>query len=267
VLGWERRIASQIFVFDGRTGHSVTLLDVDADARGFTFHDPWPGDSLLSKPHNAAGVDAQRSGKLWHLTADELSRVVVAAFVAPLPWAEINGQPGRMSFNELQSADFCGRFVIRETERDASDPGQVVVQLRTGAFREHLTIEVTLNEREVITSAELRLREGWLIGPPVGVNPMATDIASRFLRTFAPPPDKDQVEPMAQAIRQFRIDAANKARLEDPQFVASEPGQALRAYAGVGSDGLRLPMAGAVLSIQTQPVDNQPWRSLRIECL
>jgi hypothetical protein len=267
LLSRESRSAAQIFVFDGRTGHSVTLLGTDDDGRGFTFHDPWPGDSLLSKAHNAAGVDAQRRGNLWHATADELGRVLVAAFVAPLAWAEVNGQPGRIGFTEFQATDFWSFFRVRETSRDESDPGAIVAHLRTGGFAEHLGLQVTLNEIGLITAAELRLREAWLIGPPAGVNPLATDITASFVRTVTPPVDRDQVEPIAQAIRQFRIDAANKARLEDPRFVASEPGRALQAYAGVGSDSLRLPMTGAVLSIVTQPVDNQPWRTVMVDCL
>ena len=268
LLTRDGRAATQLFTFDGRTGHAVTLFGADADGGGFTFHDPWPGDSLLSKHANAAGVDARRVGTRWHVTAAELARVAVAAFVPPLPWAEVTGQPGRLSYAELQTTDFWSFFHVREASRDDRDPADVLVLLKTGGFKEHVDLDLTLNEHGLIRSAELRLRESWLIGPPYGVNPFATDIAASFLAILAPPLDRPQVEPIVQAIRAFRLDAANKARFEDPDFVASEAGRALQAYAGVGSDTLRLPLTGSVLSIGPDPGSvGEPWRSLRIDCV
>ena len=267
LLTRDTRAAAQLFTFDGRTGHAVMLLGADADGTGFTFHDPWPGDSLLSRHANAAGVDARRVGTRWHVTAAELARVAVAAFVPPLLWAEVTGQPGRLSYAAFQATEFWSFFHVREASRDDRDPTSVLVLLKTGGFAEHVDLELTLGERALVTSAELRLRESWLIGPPYGVNPFATDVAASFLATATPPLDRPQVEPITRVIRAFRLDAATKARLEDPEFIASDTGRALQAYAGVGSDSLRLPMAGSVLGIETDSSVGEPWRSLRIDCV
>jgi len=262
---WDKRAFATAFTFAGRTGHCVALLGTDPDGQGFTFHDPWPCDSLLSNNQDMPGVNAQRVGSYWHITAAELTGVVVAAFVAPNVWAEVTGQPGRISFPALQSTNFWSFFNLHEKSREARDPANVDVILGTGGdFADEIEVRLTLNERSLINTAELRLRESWLIGPPLGLNPFATDIAASFLDTLAPPIDQAQIRPIAEAIREFRLDTATQARLADQRFVSSAAGRALQAYAGVGSDELYLPMTGSVLIIDTQTIVDQPWRSLRI---
>ncbi len=231
----EARIATQIFTFDGRTGHSVTLLH--ADASGFTFHDPWPGDSLLSKHQNAAGIHAQHDGQRWRLTSAELETVIVAAFVPPLAWAELSGQAGRVRYQDLQASDFWRFFHIRETGRAEAEPGVPVVQLRTGGFAEHLSLTVRLSKQDSIDAAELRIRGAWLAGAGA---PLAADLAGNFLKAMAPSVDRAQVEPIARAI------------LEHLHPAGSE---------------VRQPMAGSIVSIDTAMLDGAPWRSLRIDCL
>jgi hypothetical protein len=263
VLTWDDPTAAQLCTFDGRTGHAVTALS--ADTGGFTFHDPWPGDSLLSAYQNAAGVDAQPIGGEWHITAAELARVVVAAFIFPLLWAEVTGRPGRVSFAALQASEFWAFFHVSETARNERDPARVSVYLKTGGFTEHVAMSMTLSRRGFISTAELRLRQSWLLGPPWGVNPFATDIAAGFLSALTPEADRDRIEPIARTIRGFRMDAANRARFGDQQFLASVAVRGLQAYAGVGADQLTLPMTGSTLSIATESRADEAWRVLRID--
>ncbi len=76
--------AAQVFYYDSkkRIGHSIALLKYDANTSRFTYHDSVPGDSLLCKENNLAGIDAQPEGyNDWSITVAELEKVIIAAFV------------------------------------------------------------------------------------------------------------------------------------------------------------------------------------------
>ena len=70
------RMAVQVLYHDDYMGHSVALLRYDNETSRFTYHDPWPGDSLLCRDFNAAGIDAQKNESGWSVTAAELEKVI-----------------------------------------------------------------------------------------------------------------------------------------------------------------------------------------------
>src|SRR5262249_38278300 len=68
-FGTLERFAAQLFVHDGRLGHSVTALGHDPQRGTFRYHDPWPDRSLLCREFNLAGIDAQPAeGGSWEIT-------------------------------------------------------------------------------------------------------------------------------------------------------------------------------------------------------
>ena len=148
-----------------------------------------------------------------------------------------------------------------------ADPTRISVTVQPGGYREHISMILALSQRGMIVAAELRIRELWLMGPPAGVNPLARDLSTSFIEALTPQTDRAHVEQIVDTIRAFRIDAANKARLTSPEFVASPAGQALQAYANIGEGELVLPMGGSVLSITTKSNADEPWRSMRIDCI
>lgn len=226
------RQAAQIFYYDGETGHSVTLLGYNAVHRTFEFHDPWPGRSLLCEENNPAGVNAKPSAGndgLWTVTADELRRVIVVAFVEPAAWADLSGDPFRVAYGDLQASDFWSFFHISEYERQAVEAGRVGIRLLTGGFRNDLVLRVVLDEREEIRHAEAALRRPWVTGPPFGVNPFALDFAGSFLNAFVPTPDKGRVAPLIDALQRLG-DPEGASRLPRNKEVWDVAGSLLMAY-------------------------------------
>ncbi len=82
ILKLSDNTAVQVFYLDGKIAYSITLLKYDANTSRFIYHDPWPEGSLLCKEYSAAGIDAQPEGyNNWSITAAELEKVIIAAFV------------------------------------------------------------------------------------------------------------------------------------------------------------------------------------------
>ena len=96
--GQGRRHPSQTLYYDkqGKTGHSIALLDVSPLGPGqrFAYIDPWPGRSLLCEENNKAGIKAEPlemtalhfgartvDVQAWAVTREELARVLVAVFI------------------------------------------------------------------------------------------------------------------------------------------------------------------------------------------
>lgn len=226
------RQAAQIFYHDGETGHSVTLLGYDPVPGAFEFHDPWPGRSLLCAENNPAGVSAKpsaRNHRRWTITADELRRVIVVAFVEPATWADLTGTPFRLTYGDLQASDFWSFFHLSEYERRAAEEGRVRIRLLTGGFRNDLVLRIVLDEREDIRHAETALRRPWVTGPPFGVNPLALDFAGSFLTTFVPAPDQSQIAPLADALRRL-CDPRGASTLPQDKELWDVAGSLLMAY-------------------------------------
>lgn len=265
VLDYQARSAAQLFTFDGSIGHSVTALSADPGAAGITFHDPWPGDSLLSAAQNSASLAAQRVDRGWHLTAAELERVLVAAFVGPAVWDGVTGGPGLVDMQDLWSSDFASFFHVREVARDDSDPTYVEVTLQPGQFTEHIDMTVVHYENGQICSAKLRLRESWVIGPPWGLNPLAKDIAASWLGTFVPPADAPRLTPRVVDLRALRLDEATQRKMQDPVWSAGEAGRFIGAYAGVTQEPFFAAYDMTALRVSTvQDDERAPWTELSL---
>ncbi|GAB2658915.1 hypothetical protein [Kribbella swartbergensis] len=262
-LNHRARSSVQLFVFDGRSGHSVTALSADTD--GITFHDPWPGDSLLSKAYNAAGVDARRHGDLWHITSSDLERVLVAAFIPPGIWAAMSGRPAVPTLGELRASDLWSFFNLREAARDDSDPTYVPVTLQPGGFSEHIGMRLFCYEDEVISSAELALRQSWVIGPPMGINPFATDVAASWLSALVPATDSAQMAPLIEELRSLRLDESLKAKTQDPVWNAGETGRLIAAYLGLTDQSFATAGALSFLVVETSGDKEEiPWTRLSL---
>jgi hypothetical protein len=160
--------------------------------------------SLLCREFNAAGVDAQPAeNRQWRITEAELTRVNFAAFLMPTHWADLSGRTYRLHYPELQQSDFWKFFHLHEVERTAEGK-QTAVLLRPGAFQQELVMRLWLDDVEGVRRGSLALRRGWIVGPPHGINPLATDITKSFLGTLLPEPDRAAGAPYIQAIVSLR---------------------------------------------------------------
>jgi hypothetical protein len=251
---------SQVFYHDGSRGHSITILGYDTGNRTFTFMDPWPGRSLLCAENNPAGIDARPSPtqpKLWTITADELQRVIVVAFVEPAMWVNHTGDRFRLTYDGLRSSEFWTFFHITEQSRHPAEGGRTGVQLLPGGFPEHLFIRIELDDDDVVLHAQAGLRRSWMIGPPYGVNPFALDFACSYLATCVPAVDREQVQPLVDALR----------RLGDPEAVAALPrdaetwnvaGELLMTYMG-GKDRYSRMFEYSSMDVRNITDVGDPW--------
>ena len=216
LFGTEDRVAFPILYHDGHLGHSVTLFEYESGTGRFTYHDPWPGESLLTKDYNAAGVDAQAKNGYWSITSAELGKVIFVAFVERAVWSEYQGEKYYMTYDEFTASDFWNFFHIKEVARQ-DDDGQTNVTLKPGGFQSEIEMSVTLNEKNRLTAGLLRVKRSWVIGPPHGVNPLALDIVRSFIRTLTPPPDQDEVADVVNMLQQIQNPAyANQMVDEGP---------------------------------------------------
>jgi hypothetical protein len=124
------RTAAQLFVYDGHTGHCVTVHRALPERRGFEYHDPWPTGSdpwpegsFLVAGRNKAGVKAQPLGTRWFVSEADLEKVAFAAFVTHGSWALTNGDEYRVSIDGLKKSDFWTFFAMTESERFLSPDG------------------------------------------------------------------------------------------------------------------------------------------------
>jgi hypothetical protein len=259
------RSAVQLFVFDGRTGHAVSAHSADPDCAGITFHDSWPGDSLLSKAQNAAGADARRVGDAWRITAGDLELVLVAAFIAPAIWASMSGQPGLPTLTELRSSDLWSFFHLSESGRDDSDPTYVSIAVQTEGFREHNEIQLRCNEKDEICSAVLRLRQSWVFGPPYGINPFATDIAASWLATLVPQKDRLKLDPLIRELRSLRLDERLRENSQRAEWSRSDVGRLVAAYLGLDDHSFASSQDLSFLTVETsKDPDGTAWTQLRL---
>ncbi|MER7045477.1 hypothetical protein [Streptomyces jumonjinensis] len=183
------------FVHDGRSGHGVNLLGREGDR--IIYEDPWPGESLLCRHQNAAGIDAREHGEhQWTITEDELARVLVGVHIWPSLWAEAGGKPGALRYSKLRDSEFWSFFGIHErTGADGDQDGpHRTVHLSTGGFTDKVALELECDGRDRITCATLQLREDWAVCPPWGLNPFALDIARSFMGALIPLADRAMME-------------------------------------------------------------------------
>ena len=180
------------------------------------------------------------SGNAWRITAGDLERVLVAAFIGPAIWASMSGQPGLPTLTELRASDFWSFFHISQSARDDSDPTYVSITLQTGGFSEHNAIQLRCNEKDEICSAVLRLRQSWVFGPPYGINPFATDIAASWLATLVPQTDRPKLDPLIGELRSLRLDERLKENSQRAEWSRSDVGRLVAAYLGLDRPFVRV---------------------------
>jgi hypothetical protein len=263
-LAVRKRSAAQLFVSDGQCGHVITALQADADMSGLTYHDPWPGDSLLSVGQNAAGVSARRAGEGWHITNRELEKVIVAAFIVPSVWALMCGEPGPPTFTDLRNSEFWQYFHISEESHDDSDRTHVHIRLRPGGWVEHIAMHLYCYEDDYISSAELSLRQSWVIGPPWGINPFAKDLARSWLLALTAASDQEAIRPLVDQLRSLTIDEELKTKTMDPQWCKSPAGQLTAAYLGLNDTEFHVALGMTAIFVDSLRADNDTWTRILV---
>lgn len=254
--------AVSVYESDGRTGHTITVLGWDPERSRFTYHDPWPGDSLLAAANNIAGVAAteEQDGD-WSISRDELAKVVQAAFLFPSTWADLTGNPSQQPYAELQKSEFFSFFNIQEV---ASRPlgTSTEISLKTGGFQEHVDLTVWTNVNQRVSEATLQLRESWVIGPPMGVNPFAVDIARSFLLALAPPQNRGEIQRLAETLSSLHDLEAMRPTLQDPAFAETDEGRLIAAY--IGNASFFLTLTYCTIGVETELREDQPWIGMTI---
>jgi hypothetical protein len=258
------RLGVQTFVFDGRVGHCITLLDHDPSTSSFVYHDPWPGRSLLCSENNAAGVAATATDKgYWRITESELRLVIFAIFLWPSEWAELTGTKYKVPYPEFEKSEFWSFFNLHEQLREESSGTSAVVHLKTGGFSDEIQLKVTLDELDVaerILSATLSLRRAWIMGEPWGVNPFALDITKSFLEALAPDPDRSDFQPLIEGLWALRSPEDARALIAQGKN-SPAVNQLLSTYVG-GQAESNIFMAFSHLAINNVEREGEPWLTL-----
>jgi hypothetical protein len=211
---------------DGKTGHCIRITDYDSARDRFIYHDPWPERSLLAKENNSAGVDAQPEGTRWSVTAQELVRVVFAAFVFPSQWARVRGQDFDILYESWKDSDFFKFFRLKQLdERAVGDRTQRT--FAPGAFQQDIALEVECNPAGKIKRTSLLLTQDWTIKNFM----LALDLAKSFVASFAPGPDRPKYDEIATALWSLRDPRALlKAKETDPN--ESDAARCVHAFMG-----------------------------------
>jgi hypothetical protein len=265
----DKTVAFPILYYDGHMGHSVTLLTYDRNSRRFAYHDPWPGDSLLCRDYNVAGVDAQRIDGSWSVTSDELEKVIFAAFIIqPAIWSEYLGEKYYTTYDEFQLSDFWSFFHIRETGREADgDAKWTRIMLKTGGFQSEIDLSIKVSPRSRLKEGLLSLKRNWMIGPPYGLNPFALDVARSFIAALTPPPDHDAVSDIFQMLNQIRDRRYAEQLIKEGQET-SNIHRALFTYLG-SSPSFESVFPFSSFSMKNYPNNGADWMDIliRIETL
>lgn len=221
-----------ILFFDGHMGHCIYFRDYDNKKLSFVYHDPWPGDSLLCRDFNAAGIDAQPKDRYWTITATELEKVIFAALVYRPLWSEYMGEKYYTTYDEFKTSDFWTFFHLKEVDRNAqNDDGNMLIKLKTGGFQSEIDLSVTMNQKNRLVEGLLSVKRSWVIGPPYGLNPFALDIVRSFIAALTPPPDQDAVSRFINMLHQIE-DPAYAEQLVNEGLEKSILHQALFTYLG-----------------------------------
>lgn len=257
------RMGVPILYHDGNMGHSVSLMSYEGDAGRFTYHDPWPGDSLLCRDFNAAGVDARPQGGYWSITSGELEKVIFAAFVARPFWSEYVGEKYYATYDEFKDSDFWRFFHLKEAGRQGpGEDGKTLVTLKTGGFQSEIDLSVTVNSKNRLAEGTLGVKRGWVIGPPHGLNPYALDVVKSFIGALVPPPDLDAASPLVEML----------GRITDPaygeQLVNEGPDKsiwhrALFTYLGP-SPSFEAPLRYSNVSMKNTERDGEGWLDVQV---
>lgn len=258
LFGMGERLAVPILYHDGHMGHSVTLIEYENDAGRFIYHDPWPGHSLLCRDFNAAGIDARPQGRSWSVTADELEKVIFAAFVGRPFWSEYVGEKYYVTYDEFKGSDFWTFFHLKEVGRKGpGEDGKTLLTLKTGGFQSEINLSVTVNRNNRLAEGELSVKRSWAVGPPYGLNPFALDIVRSFLGALIPPPDLNAVSPFAEMLSGI-TDPVYGERLVEEGPQKSIWHRALFTYLGP-SPSFEAPLQLSNISMKNLARDGEDW--------
>ncbi|HSQ10553.1 MAG TPA: hypothetical protein VLN25_08055 [Burkholderiaceae bacterium] len=243
---------------DGKTGHCIRITDYDSGRDRFIYHDPWPERSLLAKENNPAGVDAQPDGTRWSVTAQELERVVFAAFAFPSQWARVRGQDFDILVDPWKDSDFFKFFRLKQLdERAVGEHTQR--SFAPGAFQQDIALKVECNKVGKIKRASLLLTQDWTIGNFM----LALDLAKSFVASFAPAPDRTRYDEIAAALWSLRDPRALlKAKETDPK--ESDGVRCVHAFMG-SLESASIVTDFSHLSIGSTTHDGRPARLIAID--
>jgi hypothetical protein len=124
----------------------------------------------------------------------------------------VQGWDFEILYDQWIQSDFFKRFVLRQLGERAEDD-HVERVFAPGAFKQSIALRVETPQTGKIRRARLGLERNWIVNNFT----MALDIASRFLNSFAPAPDRTKYAGIASAVRGLR-DPQNliKAKEADP---------------------------------------------------
>jgi hypothetical protein len=271
-----------VLYHDGYRGHAIILLNYDRETSRFAYQDGWPGDSLLSKDFNAAGIDAQREEhplaelidagikQYWTLTSEELKKVIFAALIFPPVWSEYLGEKYYITYDEFKNSHFWSWFQIKEREAHKNSDHNTVISLEPGNFQSEIELHVTLNRKQRLIAGQLNLRRSWIVGPPYGLNLLALDIAQNFIVALIPPLDQQRVTKLKRWLPASELKELLQAA-QDPNLAKQLAGQrskeimlrALQAYLGE-SHLFFQPFDYSWLLITSTKINDQNWLQIEI---
>lgn len=148
-------------VSDGHVSHAVTVLE----ERGgrLIFFDPWNTSSFLQEGHNVAGVKAQsQGGGQYSVTADELTRVIVAEGVAGLEKVARLVEPP--TWDQFRGEKFYRWFHLRPDGEPVPHGHGVAMPHKPGAFREYLDFGFELDAESRLRAGVIEVDQKWLLG-------------------------------------------------------------------------------------------------------
>jgi hypothetical protein len=243
---------------DGKTGHCIRIAGYDSGRDRFIYHDPWPERSLLAKENNPAGVDAQPEGASWSVTAQELERVVFAAFVFPSQWARVRGQDFDILYESWKDSDFPKFFHLKQLdERAVGEHTQRT--FAPGSFQKDIALEVECSPAGKIQRASLLLTQDWTIGNFM----LALDLAKSFVASFAPAPDRTRYDEIAAALWNLRDPRALlKAKETEPN--ESDAARCVHAFMG-SLESATIVTDFSQLSIGGTTHDGRPVRVIAVD--
>jgi len=263
LFGMNETMASPILYHDGHLGHSVALLKYNKDTLRFTYHDPWPGYSLLCKDFNAAEVDAQPQNGYWSISSAELEKVIFAAFIKCPLWSEYVGEKYYMTYDEFTTSGFWTFFHLTEVDRKKqSDNSNTMVILKTSGFQNEIDLNVIVNQKNRLVEGVLSLRRSWVIGPPYGLNPFALDIVRSFVATLIPPLDQEATSGFVTLLHQIE-DPAYAEQLVNEGVERSILHRALFTYLGP-SPSFEATFKYSNISMKNLARDGEDWLQTQI---
>jgi hypothetical protein len=148
------------------------------------------------------------------VTAQELERVVFAAFFFAPQWAHVQGEDYALRYETWLAGEFFRFFRLRPLAEETD--GELVRHVfAPGAFKQQIALAVAVHPATgVVRHGSLRIEPDWLVANL----PLALDLVASFIRCFAPAPDRATYAPIADAFRRLRNPAEMlKVKNADPR--------------------------------------------------